>query len=517
MNIIIVAGGLGTRFDELSVFPKILLPTKKYNSLLEQNRDIFQYNGNNKIYLIINEKYYNMTINYCQVNNIDIEIIKSTNTNGSYNTILSVYDKIPHEDILFIWSDLELNSYIIKEFYRDTIVTYQGNYRYGIENGIITHHENYDGNIPGIYYIKNLSLYLKYNLDEKNNYDFVEILQEVGNIDSIEFEGIIEEYKDKKTYIKNIKDIPKTKFSVNLKTRFFNLLEPDYINKDIPVIKKRAIDKDYFHLIQKEYDWYQNLKKQDFGEYKYDMIVPKIYDGMIENNTGFVMEFLDDYIPLHHYIKTHEESDVQKIYETIHLYLNILSKCTEEVDDFVFYKDLEKEIITKVVDRCEKIKYMLINYDKKSLSVLLDRAYEYLCNNTKIINHKIQYCVCHGDLNGSNILVNPTTKDVKFLDPRGYFGYTTFYGWQDYEYSKLLYCLSGYDDFNNLPQIYGMDEPIKLEWFDKIDYLNKPKYKVILGVIWIALAGYISQDIMKANIAYEYGMQMLQDILDGNE
>jgi len=27
MNIVLVAGGLGTRFKELSVFPKILLPT----------------------------------------------------------------------------------------------------------------------------------------------------------------------------------------------------------------------------------------------------------------------------------------------------------------------------------------------------------------------------------------------------------------------------------------------------------------------------------------------------------
>ena len=41
MNIVIVAGGLGTRFQDLSVFPKILLPTKKYNSLLEQNYDVF--------------------------------------------------------------------------------------------------------------------------------------------------------------------------------------------------------------------------------------------------------------------------------------------------------------------------------------------------------------------------------------------------------------------------------------------------------------------------------------------
>ena len=85
------------------------------------------------------------------------------------------------------------------------------------------------------------------------------------------------------------------------------------------------------------------------------------------------------------------------------------------------------------------------------------------------------------------------------------------------EFAKLLYCLDGYDDFNNLPQIYGIDKPIRLKYFDKINYLNKKKYKVLVGIIWIALAGYISQDIMKANIAYEYGVKILDEYLKENE
>ena len=36
MNIVIVAGGLGTRFKQLSVFPKILLPTKDNDSILNE-------------------------------------------------------------------------------------------------------------------------------------------------------------------------------------------------------------------------------------------------------------------------------------------------------------------------------------------------------------------------------------------------------------------------------------------------------------------------------------------------
>ena len=520
MNIVIVAGGLGTRFEDLSVFPKILLPTKAYNSLLEQDYEILVNGFDNELYLIINEKYYDMTVNYCHVNNINVKIIKSSNINGSYNTILSVYDQIPHNDVLFVWSDLELTS--IGDTFNliddDTIFTYPGKYRYGIDNGKITHHESYDGNIPGIYYIKNLDKYFKkYRLDENTNYDLIDAIKELNyDINACEYQGILEEYKDKQTYINHIKR-SNSNVEWSFKTRFFNMIEPDYSIPGEYKIKKWAVDKDYYHLIQKEYDWYQKLKNLDLGDYKYDMIVPKVYDGMIKDNTGFVMSYLENYVPLHSYIKTHNESDVQDIYKTIHLHLNALSKCNKEVDALDFYNDLEKEVLTKVIDRCEKIKYMLLNYKKEDLGLILNKAYSYLLDSAQIVNNKISYCVCHGDLNGSNILVNPKNKDVKFLDPRGYFGFTTFYGWQDYEYAKLLYCLDGYDDFNNLPQIYGIDKPTRLKWFDKINYLNKKKYKVLVGVIWIALAGYISQDIMKANIAYEYGMQMLQESLNENE
>ena len=519
-NIIIVAGGLGTRFDDLSVFPKILLPTRVYNSLLEHNYKIFTNGYDTKLYLIINEKFYNMTVNYCRVNNIDITIIKSSNTNGSYNTILSVYDQIPHENVLFVWSDLVLNNAAgLLDLDKDTIVTYPGKYRYGVDNGKISLHTAYDGNVPGIYYIQNLNRYFtEYKLDEKTNYDLIDVLKDSPyNIDDKDCSIVIKEYRDKQSYIDNIKNIDDKHVELDFKTRFFNMIEPDYSIPGEPKIKKWAVNKDYYHLIQKEYDWYNKLKNIDLGDYTYDMIVPKVYDGMIKDNTGFEMKLLDGYIPLHKYVKENNEYDVQTIYKTIHLYLDTLNHCKKMVDEIDFYRDLKKEIVTKVIDRCENIKYMLINYEAEELDLLLSKAYEYLIKNTPVINHEVEYCVCHGDLNGSNILVNPLTKDVKFIDPRGYFGYTTFYGWQDYEYAKLLYCLSGYDDFNNLPQIYNIDKPIELKYFGKIDYLNKKKYKVLVGVIWIALAGYISQDIMKANISYEYGIQMLQEALKENE
>ena len=37
MNIVIVAGGLGTRFGKLSIFPKILLPSYTEDSILKED------------------------------------------------------------------------------------------------------------------------------------------------------------------------------------------------------------------------------------------------------------------------------------------------------------------------------------------------------------------------------------------------------------------------------------------------------------------------------------------------
>ena len=126
MNVVIVAGGLGTRFEELSVFPKILLPTTNYSSIIHEDIERFK---NHNIYLIINDKFYSMTKNYLEINNLNINLIKSINSNGSYNTIKAVYDLLPKENVLFVWSDLILNENL-PEFSNNTVVTYNGYYCY---------------------------------------------------------------------------------------------------------------------------------------------------------------------------------------------------------------------------------------------------------------------------------------------------------------------------------------------------------------------------------------------------
>ena len=154
---------------------------------------------------------------------------------------------------------------------------------------------------------------------------------------------------------------------------------------------------------------------------------------------------------------------------------------------------------------------MIINYQPNKLIKLLNRAFNILLDTET--GDKVKYYFCHGDLHASNMMIHPQTKDIKILDPRGYFGHTKLYGWHAYEYSKLLYSLEGFDDFNLNKKVYPYGIPNKFDFVYELDFLNKIEYKIFVGVTWISLSGYMSQDIMKSNIAYEYGIDYLTNCI----
>lgn len=531
-NIVIVAGGLGTRFNELSIFPKILLPTSTHNSILNEIQDSFcDYTGT--MSLIINEKFYDMVNNYIKVNGIkNINLIKSTKINGSLNSIMDVYDELPKKNVLFIWSDLifdkETSTFILNTCERtdkDYIVfCYEnGQYRYNLADDLVFEANVKNGNIPGIYYINNFEyVYNNLNkLQKKDNLDLLDfIINDFEHTDSKLEKQIIEkltEYRDLDTYI----DILKNHKRELTQTRFFNKL---IIDKENKIVTKQAIHPDYYNIIDREVAWYKFVEDNIYKDKSIKRFTPTIYNIDTENHS-FTMEYLEDYIPLHEYLRTNSNSDIKDVYKNIFIALNEFGKISKSIYQTDYEEDLDKELYSKVIDRCEKIKHYLVNYNKSELEDILSKIInifiklEYSKNRDTAIMANINYTLCHGDLNGSNIMVNPKTKEIKFIDPRGYFGFTKNYGLQSYEYAKLLYALSGYDDFNLNPKIYKHDTINKFDYFDEFfeTYLDK-RHIILLGVIWVALAGYISQDIIKANMAYEHGLKILKDFLnDYNE
>ena len=324
-NIVIVAGGLGTRFNELSVFPKILLPTSTHNSILNEIQDSFcDYTGT--MSLIINEKFYDMVDNYIKVNGIkNINLIKSTKINGSLNSIMDVYDELPKKNVLFIWSDLifdkETSTFILdtceridKDYiaYRETIrkkVKVQGRYKkqsgghgqYGdvwiefepcVSDDLIFEANVKNGNIPGIYYINNFEyVYNNLNkLQKKDNLDLLDfIINDFEHTNSKLEKQIIEkltEYRDLDTYI----DILKNHKRELTQTRFFNKL---IIDKENKIVTKQAIHPDYYNIIDREVAWYKFIEDNIYKDKSIKRFTPTIYNIDTENHS-FTMEYLEE-------------------------------------------------------------------------------------------------------------------------------------------------------------------------------------------------------------------------------
>jgi len=526
-NVVIVAGGLNTRMEDLSVFPKILFPLQESSSILAH--DIEQFEGK-KVYLVINEKYYDMVVNYCLRNSLELEaIIEASNTDGSANTLKEISDKLPDKNTLLVWSDLIMEHFPMLESLakltdkEHVIFTQSGLYRFeAVEEN--DHHRvaiypiappkpedefTVCGNVPGIYFYKNLPDFSKIP-ENYHNYDYLEFIAEFYSEETelcavgtnlIEFR---DKEKFKEYYTKETREasIP----------RFFNSIEIDRENK---TLTKSCQNPEYTHLIKKEKEWYNKVDRGGFEG------VPKIFDIPEEEGKASIkMELLDGYMTASEYAKGRSKEEIKKMVEKIIDRAEELHATKIPVEFLDVQEDYEEEFINKVIRRCDSIKHMLINYDRDKLERLLTKAcsalYHEKCEIGMMPN--TTYSLIHGDLNGSNVMYNPSTGDVKFIDPRGYFGHTKIFGPEDYDFAKILYFISGYDTFNKGRAIYNdwefkplldpIDIPRKLMWW--YDW-------IILGIIWIALAQYIGQDIMKANLAYEHGMKILEEELENSE
>lgn len=505
-NIVILAGGMNTRFEEMSVFPKVLLPlSSTEGSVLSHDCNIFAYDN---IYLVINEKYYDMVSDYISNNNLNVTLVKSVNNNGSMNTIKSVLDELPKNDLLFVWSDLILSKasgdylHTINVANDDCVIfTHFGKYRCQITPLRNVANDVEYGNVPGIYWIKDTSMFDDYELDSKANYDLFDFLTLSDNYTIIPTDTSISilEFKDKKTYLDYYLDENRLNPEV---TRFFN----EITVKDGKLTKK-CVNENYDHLIKTECDWYEKAKSLGLDS------IPTIYELDKENNK-IVMEYLDGSSTLaSRLISIKDNNDL--VANFLNSYMNVLDKMhmsdKKEISKNDWKDDAFKEFYTKVIDRCQRISHMIVGYDNDELLNIIGYAFDLIMTNVKVDSYEF----IHGDLNGSNVLV---TKDgqLKFIDPRGYFGMTKMYGPSVYDFAKVLYALYGYDRFNKGAYVFFSKdhymEPEKI--IDDMNIvpvrINNRMNRIIVGIIFVALAQYISQDIFKVNIAYRYGLKILK-------
>jgi hypothetical protein len=256
--------------------------------------------------------------------------------------------------------------------------------------------------------------------------------------------------------------------------------------------------------------------KNDYGLKKICMEI-KFYKYVIENKInfpianiynfykdGYDMKYFEGYLPL--YKKYFGTDDVYKSLEYLH------SHESQKVTKEYFIEQLHHEIETKIIKRYDEIKGVIEKYSyikhvngKKILP--FQKLLESI--NTRIIKivndwSEFTFVPIHGDCQFNNILTNGD--NIVFIDPRGYYGTNEIFGMKEYDYAKVLFAISGYDEFDNryVDKLDITNENITIELnMLENDIFNKEELIVLLMLnIWLGNAHSFSNNEPKMMYSY---------------
>ena len=196
------------------------------------------------------------------------------------------------------------------------------------------------------------------------------------------------------------------------------------------------------------------------------------------------------------------------------------------------YESYYDNYIGKTFERLEKVRNLIPFADCETVTVN-----GRVCRNVYFHKEELEHAVMqyfpekfyfiHGDCTFSNILVDECGNPV-FIDPRGYFGKTEYYGDKAYDWAKLYYSIfSNYDQFNikNF-ELYINDSEVILNigsnnwehledvFFSIIgDDIEKKNIKLLLAIIWLSLTTYAWEDYDSVCGAFYNGLYYLEEVL----
>ncbi len=501
-NIVIFASGKGSRLMPLTNYiPKFLVNIKNECML---NKIVNFWNKYTKQFtIVINTKYHDIVKFYLDLLNIKYKIIciDIINQENSY-TIHKALDKTYYnQKVLFTWCDLcPLVDFNFNLFNGNNIIfTYKNFGRYdAIEemNEIII--KKY-GNVIGIYYFSN---YQGLNIFEPKQ-DLCDCyLYNYKSFNTYEIENLIDIGDMKKLDI----ELAKTKL---YKTRYFNEITEINNNR----LWKQSICDYGDNIINNEMNFYKN-NTFDF--------IPKIYKF---NEKSFIMNKINGKV-LGDCLEDYNHKEQKYIINKCINIINIIhSSGQKEVSKEIYFRDLDIEFDSKVRTRLNNVNELITFHKNISyvngIFIQYDKEYilNDLCNyiKEKLLNKQIfYYNKIHGDPHLSNILID-NHKKIYVIDPRGYFGKSKLYGLKEYDISKILYSLSGFDEINNNQKYFYTIEGDNLiinltnnmDMF--LDIFNKYDLKLLISMVilhWFGLTDYTKDNISKCIGSYYYAIYL---------
>jgi len=114
----------------------------------------------------------------------------------------------------------------------------------------------------------------------------------------------------------------------------------------------------------------------------------------------------------------------------------------------------------------------------------------------------------------SNILID--NDKLWFIDPRGYFGNTKLFGLKEYDISKIIYSLSGFDQINNnnhffIINDFNIDTNINNNIDNYLQLFSSYDTTILISMTvlhWFGLSDYSKNNIHKCISSYYYGIYL---------
>ena len=508
--IVICASGKGTRLMPLTKhIPKLLVNVN--NNCILYNIINYWKDYSKKFVVIIDSEYNNFVKFYLELIkstiNINYEIINVVCSNGEENsyTINKSLDNSKYIDkkILITWCDIFPRSTIPNNLFKtnNIIFTYKDYGRYDAYDNIIE--KKNKGNIIGIYYFSKFKKLTDFEPKNdicdcyKNNF---------GDFITYEIKDLIDIGDYKKLY-----DYLYFNKSNIYKSRYFN---------NISDVSKK-------YLLKESTCEYGNIIiNNEMNFYKYHNnklnIIPKI-------SNFYVNSFIINKIIGKNAIDVFNNKKIEEQIEYLEYIFNKLnlihSQCNFKVDENILIDDIDIEFNSKILNRINNIELLLENFKfiKNVNGIKIIHNHNYIINNLylKIKNFyekKINYYyTIHGDPHLSNI-INDISNNLFFIDPRGYFGKTKLFGLKEYDYSKILYSISGFDEINTNENHYFIieNDNINVNITNNItnkhltffDSYNKEILIDMVILHWFGLTDYSKNNLHKCISSYYYGIYL---------
>lgn len=231
-------------------------------------------------------------------------------------------------------------------------------------------------------------------------------------------------------------------------TRAFNTIE---IDESRGILKKTS---DNTKKFIDEIEWYLKMPKN----LKY--LIPHIYDYSLAFQSPYIIMEYYGYRTLHEVLIFGNVSIAQwqRYFLKLRFILDDMASYSYHENNTTIKNALAEMYISKTIDRLNDLKNDSrfsaffnenIKVNKKTMPSLSEciEKFPYLLKKRLLNKESYDFCIIHGDLCFSNILIESEMGFLRIIDPRGRFGSLDIYGDRRYELAKLMHSLDGQYDY----------------------------------------------------------------------